>query len=146
MKHINDLFKTFLSKNQLRSALFTWYTHENYPLTPKQFKFLNLKFRDNMYKKVYTQKITYLKSMENIIGPHKLDMMNEKDMGVLTPIEQEHLRMDRIKAMSRYTLVDQISQVKAEVIAVRDEIDKNLMVNAIDIIEKEYAALSCALD
>jgi hypothetical protein len=29
---------------------------------------------------------------------------------------------------------------------VRDEIDKNLMINAIDIIEKEFAALSSALD
>jgi len=146
LKHKNDLLKTFLAKYQLRSALLTWYTREKYPTTPKQFKFLNLKFRDNMYKKVYTQKTAYLKSVEDIIGTHKLDMMNDKDMGVLSPIEQEDLKAKRIKAMSKYTLIDQVSMAKAEVVAIRDEIDKNLMVNAIDIIEKEYAALSSALD
>ena len=39
-----------------------------------------------------------------------------------------------------------MSQAKAEVIAIKDEFDKNLLVNSIDIIEKEYAALSSALD
>ena len=48
--------------------------------------------------------------------------------------------------MSRYTLVEMIIQAKAEIIVIRDEIDRILMIHAIDIIEKEYAALSTAID
>lgn len=51
-----------------------------------------------------------------------------------------------MKAMSRYTLVEMIIQAKAEIIVIRDEIDRILMIHAIDIIEKEYAALSTAID
>lgn len=146
IKARNDLLQTFIARNQLKSALFSWYTRERYPLTPKQYKFLSLKFRDNLYKKIHVQKTSYLKSIESIVGPHKFETMKVKNIGVLTPLEQENLKIERIKAMSKYNLVDQVSQAKAEVIAVRDEIDKNIMVHAIDIIEKEYAALSSALD
>ena len=89
----NELLRSFLKRHQLKSALFSWYTREKYPFTPSQYKMLNLKFRDNLYKKVYSQKLSYLKAIENIVGVHKLDTMSDVNVGILTPLEQEKLKM-----------------------------------------------------
>lgn len=110
----NDLLKSFVLRAQLKEALFTWYTREEYPLTPYQYKMLGLKFRDNLYKKMYNQKTSYQKSIEGIVGHHKLDTMSEEAMGVLTPLQQEELKVKRTQALTKYTLVDQVSQTKAE--------------------------------
>ena len=39
-----------------------------------------------------------------------------------------------------------VAQSKSEIIVMRDEIDRIMMSHAIDIIEKEYGALSTAID
>jgi hypothetical protein len=110
----NDLLRSFVLKTQLKEALSTWYTREEYRLTPYQYKMIILKFRDNLYKKVNTQKMAYQRSIEGIVGSSKLDTMKEEGMAVLTPLEQEDLTIKRAKALTKYTLVDQVSQTKAE--------------------------------
>lgn len=87
-----------------------------------------------------------LKSIENVVGSTKLDIPSDRFLSVMAPSEQEKLKVDRIQAMAKYTLIDQVSQARAENVVIRDEIDKNLLVHAIDIIETEYAGLSSALD
>lgn len=52
----NDLLKTFITRNQIKAALFTWYTREDYPATPHQYHMLSLKFRDDLFKKIFNQK------------------------------------------------------------------------------------------
>jgi len=142
----NDLLKSILTKNQMKSVLFSWYTKQEYPITPKQHQMLSLKFRDDLFKKVYNQKRTFLKSIEGVVGSTKLETNNDESVGALTPNEQEQLKLKQAEAMSKYTLVEQVSLVKAEAIVIRDEIDKNILVHGIDIIEKEYAGLSSALN
>lgn len=75
---------------------------------------LTLKFRDELFKKVYNQKNSYLKSIESIVGSTKLETENDDAVGALTPLEQEKLKLKRAQAMSKYTLIEQVSLAKAE--------------------------------
>lgn len=120
----NDILKTFIMRNQLKAALFTWYTMEDFPLVPQQHQSLLLKFRDDLFKKIFAQKQAYLKSIEGLVGPTKLDTTSEEALGVMTPLEKEKLKIKRTQALAKYTLIEQVSQAKAETIVIRDEIDK----------------------
>lgn len=142
----NDVMKTLILRSQLKFALFSWYSCSDYPSTPDQFKLLSSKFKDDLYKKILEQKKTYLKSIEAVVGDTKFNSNIQDEDLALNPLEKERIKMQRIKAMSRYTLVELISQAKAEIIVIRDEIDRILMIHAIDIIEKEFAAISASID
>jgi hypothetical protein len=92
------------------------------------------------------QKGIIQKELEMITGPTKFDTSSDDLLGALTPHEKEQRQMERRRAIAKYTLVDLINQTKSEIIVIRDEIDRLLMTNAIDILEKEYTALSMAFE
>jgi len=146
LRERNDLLKTFVVRNQLKSAIFSWYSWDDYALNPYQFSILLLKFKDELFKKIYNQKKTYLKSIEGVVGENKLDLSSDDTLAALNPLEKEKLKQEKIRAMTRYTLIEHVSQAKSEIIVIRDEIDRLMLIWAIDIIEKEYAGLSYALD
>ena len=103
-------------------------------------------FKDDLFKKVYNQKKQYLKSIEGVVGENKLDLSNDDTLAALNPLEKEKIKQEKIRAMTKYTLIKLVSQAKSEIIVIRDEIDRLMLMCAIDIIEKEYAGLSAALD
>ena len=154
LREQNDIIKTFIMRNQLESALFTWYSNCDYPANPAQYDMLLSKFKEDLHKqarinfknKILDQKQTYLKSIESIVGPTKFDASKYDVDMALTPLEKEKLKFESIKAISRYTLIEMVAQSKSEIIVMRDEIDRIMMSHAIDIIEKEYGALSTAID
>lgn len=142
----NEMLKTLILRSQLKYALYSWYSCSDYPVSPNQYSFLLAKFKDDLFKKCYEQKNSFLKSIEQVVGSTKLDTSSNDFDIVLTPLEKEKLKIARIKEMSRFTLVELVSTAKAEAIVIRDEIDRFLMIHAIDIVEQEYAAINTAID
>ena len=103
-------------------------------------------FKDDLFKKVYNQKKQYLNSIEGVVGKNKLDISNNNLLAAFNPLEKEKIKQEKIIAMMKYTLIEHVSKAKSETIVIRDEFDRFMLMCVIDIIEKEYAGLSAALD
>ena len=93
-------------------------------------------FKDDLFKKVYNQKKQYLKSIEGVVGENKLDLSNDDTLAALNSLEKEKIKQEKIIAMTKYTLIEEVSQAKSEIIVIRDEIDRLMLMCAIDIIRR----------